>query len=270
MGMAMEKNNKRLLETDIKAIVLNHLRANDLITDTTSIINEFTVGNFSRRVDLAVTNEKHLIAYEIKSEADSLYRLTGQTAKYLEYFDKVIIVAASKHIKNVIETVPKHVGVWEILDGKVVIKQRGKIVTIKNKTSLIELMKANELLKLSNKLRLSPVSKNRKSLEKELLKASVAALREASLRFVTGRFSNTSSLFLKKTEGRLVLSEDIDFLSPYRKERNTITALNNEKEALWRAWEKCLEDQHLIMMSQTTRKQFFGVVPLEIRNLITA
>lgn len=266
----MARDNNRLLEVDIKAIVLNHLRSHKLITASASIINEFTVGNFSRRVDLAVGNEKHLIAYEIKSEADSLYRLAGQTNKYLEYFDKVIIVAASKHIKKVLETVPKHVGVWEIEGDKVIVKQRGKVVIIRNKSSLIELMKANELLKLSNKLRLSKVTKSRRSLEKALLGASVTALREASLRFVTSRFYNTSTLFLKKVEGKQVLPEDIDLLSPSRKERKATVALNKEKEALRKDWDRGLEDKHLIMMSQAKKKRTFGSIPMEIRNLITA
>lgn len=270
IGTAMTNKNKRLLEPDIKAMVLNHLISKERITPNTSIINEFTIGNYSRRVDLAIVNEKHLVAFEIKSEADTLNRLSGQTNKYLEYFDKVIIVAATKHIKKIVETVPKNVAVWEVINKQIKIRQRGKIVPIVNRARLIDLMKANELLKLSHRLNLTPVSKKRASLVSAVLKASVPELREASLRCLKDRYYNTSSLLFKKIEGNQVFPEDIDLLSPYRRKRQSIIALNKERETLWQVWEKCIEDQHLIMMSQSKRKQIFGTVPVEISNLITA
>jgi len=74
---------ERLLEPQIKALIINYLRSKNKLNQDTTVINEFTVDGYSRRVDLLVADKKHFIAFEVKSEADSLTRLEGQTQKYL-------------------------------------------------------------------------------------------------------------------------------------------------------------------------------------------
>ena len=137
-------NNKRALEPELKAMLLNHLRNRKSLSCSDTIMNEFTVGDFSRRVDLALIRDCELIGFEVKSEADSLYRLEGQTQKYLEYFDKVVIVAASKHIPSILSLVPNNVGVWEVLGDRIVIRRRGIKKRISKKLSFIEMMRVSE------------------------------------------------------------------------------------------------------------------------------
>lgn len=261
----------RLLEPEIKAMVLNHLKNNGRLTQNTSIINEFTVDNFSRRVDLAIIDKKHFIAYEIKSEADSLYRLNGQTEKYLEYFDKVVIVAAPKHINKILDTVPQNVAVWEITSKQIKVKQRGKFISIRDKRKQIDLMKVNELLKLSNKLGLPYKSKNRHSLGKELQGVSIKTLREAALDYIRVRFEMTSSLFLSSIDGSQARPKDIELLSLYREERKYIKAKKEEKDLLWNNWGLAFnEDLNLITMSQEKSEPLFGGIPKNIQALMAA
>lgn len=263
-------SQERLLEPDIKALVLNHLKANGRLTHDTSIINEFTIDRFSRRVDLAAIEEKSLVAFEIKSEADSLYRLEGQVEKYLKYFDKVIIVAASKHIKQITKTVPSHVGVWEVSNGKIKIKRSGRRISIRDKSSLIDLMKANELLKLSNRLNLTPSSKTRLHLEAALQRSPSGTLKRAAIQYIKERFHGTYSLFLNKVADNQVSPEDIQLLSPYKKERLAMKKLS-ENNTIWNKWGENLNvDPHLATMSKRNDELIFGEIPAHIQELISA
>lgn len=262
-------SKERLLEPDIKALVLNHLKDNGRLTHDASIINEFTIDKFSRRVDLAAIENKSLVAFEIKSEADSLYRLGGQVEKYLEYFDRVTIVAASKHIEQIIKTIPHHVGVWEVSSGKIKIKRPGKRISIRDKSRLIGLMKASELLKLSNKLNLTPPSKTRLHLEAALQESSSATLKQAAIQSIKERFYSTYSLFLNRVADNRVLPEDIQLLSPYRKERLALKELT-ENNAIWSNWSENLnEDPHLVTMSKRNDELMFGEVPTHIQDLMS-
>lgn len=261
----------RLLEPEIKAITLNYMLDKAQLIQGQIVINEFTLKSYSRRVDLLFTTQKHLIAVEVKSEADSLQRLSGQTSKYLEYFDKVIIVAASKHIQNIIRTVPKNVEIWEVCNGHIRIKQRGKIVPITNKAKLLDLMKANELLKLSSKLGLSTPSKNRRSAEKVLKKAPVNKLRQAVLENLAQRFSMTCSLFWQGIKNKEVSSKHIELLSPYKEKRLSLKAAKKEKELFWDSFFLSKDDDYYFReMTKKENKQIFGKPPKHIRQLMTA
>ena len=112
--MIKHSDSNKILEIDIKAIILEYLIAKSRLNENHSIISEFAVDRNSRRADLVIADDRRLTGFEIKSEADSLCRLTGQTEKYLDYFDKVIVVAAPKHISNIVKTTPKNVAIWEV------------------------------------------------------------------------------------------------------------------------------------------------------------
>lgn len=261
---------EKLLEPEIKAIVLNHLKENGRISEDTSIINEFTIDNYSRRVDLALANQNHLIAFEIKSEADSLFRLEGQVEKYLEYFDKVVIVAASKHIKSILQTAPKNVAIWEINKRSIAVRRRGKIEQIKNKEKLINLMKANELIKLSNQLGLSTKSKDRRTSEFALQNAPICTLREAALNSIKKRFLKTYSSFWQHARNTEIEPQHIDLLSPYKEGRESLKIKDANKQAFWEnLFSRDYEDPNLAKLSQKRDEPIFGQIPKEIKHLIT-
>lgn len=264
-------HKEKLLEPEIKAIVLNHLKENGRISGKTSIINEFTIDNYSRRVDLALANQNHLIAFEIKSEADSLFRLGGQVEKYLEYFDKVIIVAASKHIAGIFATAPQNVGIWEISKKGILVRRRGKIEQIRNKEKLTNLMKANELIKLSNQLGLSTQFKDRRSSVTALQNAPISTLREAALESIKKRFLQTYSSFWQHVRNSEVRPQHIDLLSPYKEGRESLKIRDANKQAFWEnLFTSDCEDLNLAKLSQKKDEPIFGRIPKEIEHLITA
>lgn len=75
---------------------------------TACMLTEFRAGVC--KADLVILNGT-ATAYEIKSERDSLTRLSNQVANYKRVFAKVYVIASEGHISSVLETVPNDVGV---------------------------------------------------------------------------------------------------------------------------------------------------------------
>lgn len=76
--------------------------------NTACMLTEFRAG--SCKDDLAILNGTATV-YEIKSERDSLARLTNQVENYKRVFAKVFVIASESHIAGVLDTVPGDVGV---------------------------------------------------------------------------------------------------------------------------------------------------------------
>lgn len=220
-------SNKQPLEPELKSIIINNLISKELLCPNSLIINEFTVGDFTRRVDLALIKSNRMFAVEVKSNADSLIRLQGQVSKYLDYFDKVIVATAPKHTSKALEVTPPNVAVWEIRGDKVIIKRKGRIKEINSKKELLEMMTIIELKKLNKKLNCSAPDQKRKSLELSLLKAPVSKLREGVFDFIQARYKSRNDKFFEKIDERLSTPDDLTYLSISRKNITRPETTNN-------------------------------------------
>lgn len=77
---------------------------------TTLVIDELGLDHGKCRADIAVING-HMTGYEIKSEVDTLNRLSSQVEKYNAVFDHSFVVLADRHFKSVINMIPKWWGI---------------------------------------------------------------------------------------------------------------------------------------------------------------
>ncbi|WP_449555113.1 sce7726 family protein [Lelliottia amnigena] len=185
-------SKEKMLESAIKALVIKNifLKVNNVETISNDfIIDEFSVANFSRRVDLIHSKNNQLFAYEIKSEFDSLARLQGQVDEYLTHFDKVTVVAAPRHIDKALLLTPKHVAVWEVAGNKLKIVRRGKTTPITDKMKFIRMMTLIELLSLAKKSKIEIKDKKRKIVELSLLSIPTKCLREEAINNLRKRYS---------------------------------------------------------------------------------
>ena len=73
------------------------------------IIEENTVG--SSRADIVMITNDILTGIEIKSDADTYVRLSGQVKDYDRYFDKNIVVVGTTHALHIEEHVPPYWGI---------------------------------------------------------------------------------------------------------------------------------------------------------------
>ncbi|MBI4558614.1 MAG: sce7726 family protein [Candidatus Hydrogenedentes bacterium] len=76
----------------------------------TLVVNELGLKHGRYRADIAVING-HFIGFEIKSDEDSLGRLTEQVQAYSDVFDRVTVVVGIKHADVVSSKVPDWWGV---------------------------------------------------------------------------------------------------------------------------------------------------------------
>lgn len=74
------------------------------------IIHEFPIPRPSSRIDIALINGR-ISGYEIKSDVDSLTRLSSQVSSYRKIFEHLCVVTTPKKSRSVLEKTPSWCGV---------------------------------------------------------------------------------------------------------------------------------------------------------------
>lgn len=76
------------------------------------IFEELVIGK--SRADAILVKENEILGFEIKSDKDSLVRLTTQVKNYERFCDKCYIVTGVHYIDRIEEAVPQHWGIYDI------------------------------------------------------------------------------------------------------------------------------------------------------------
>lgn len=109
-----------LRDFEIRTALKHHL--SDQYGGNTLILDELEIKNGRARVDLAIICS-YLHGFEIKSDSDTLQRLSMQANIYNSVMDRITLVVGTRHIYDAIEIVP---GWWGIklaqmgINGKVI------------------------------------------------------------------------------------------------------------------------------------------------------
>ena len=265
-------NSNRLLETEIKASIINFLLINNLISFDTLLLNEYSIDRHSRRVDLLAIIKNTSIAFEIKSEADSLRRIDGQIEKYLNFFDKLIIVAAPKHINEILRTSPKNVAIWQISSQGISIVQTGQIRRISNKFNLLKLMTVRELTILANQTISTSGYKHRNELENILKDVPLRLLRASYFANIAAKYSKPNHNFWEKVkQHNCATVQDISLLSLYQTQRNTLKQKSaNKLMTLEKLLKNSIDDSALLEASTKSKAPIFGQIPNDIKSMLYA
>lgn len=94
--------------------------------NTACMLNEFRAG--ACKADLAILNGTATV-YEIKSERDSLARLTNQLVNYQKVFASVNVIASESHVDDVLAIVPHHIGVLRLTRRYTIEIMRDAVIT---------------------------------------------------------------------------------------------------------------------------------------------
>jgi hypothetical protein len=97
-------------EAQIRSQLVSRLHHRYAADPTTVIRQELGLCAGARRVDLAVINGE-LSGFEIKSDQDTLVRLSGQAEVYGRVLDRVSIVTTDKYLHHAVEILPAWWGV---------------------------------------------------------------------------------------------------------------------------------------------------------------
>lgn len=103
-------------DIDIRVVLDQALRKNRQNDLTTLIRHELGIEMGTRRVDVAVLNG-HFAGWEIKSDQDTLRRLTDQAASYSRVMDYMTLVTTEKYLDKASKIVPEWWGITEAVQN---------------------------------------------------------------------------------------------------------------------------------------------------------
>lgn len=125
--------------------------------NSSTMITELRVG--SNKADCVIINGQS-VCYEIKTEFDSLKRLHEQVSTYSKVFEKVYVVCAKNHIKNVIDIVPSDVGIIELTENGALkeLRKAKNIVNEIDRELMISSLRKPEYVYIAEKLTKKPLT----------------------------------------------------------------------------------------------------------------
>ncbi len=134
---------------NIKTILIDYLLKNYNIEFIASEV-PYLFGY--RRADLVAMINNNMVAFEVKSELDSLVKLEVQIKDYVDVFNKVYVVLAKKFEKYaVISKLSKKVGIIYIYkNGEIIIHRKAKEQKILNPQKLVYFFRKDEMNKINN------------------------------------------------------------------------------------------------------------------------
>lgn len=124
------------------------------------VIPELDICNGEARIDIAIVNG-HMHGLEIKSEQDTLARLTNQIYVYSKVFDYLTLVVAESHIETAKNMLPDFWGIWQASMRKSVSLKRVRQAHINREIhpyALCQFLWKDELITLSSLFGISKVT----------------------------------------------------------------------------------------------------------------
>lgn len=222
-------------EKKIKAIILQKWREEKRVSKKDVVASEYVLGTNGRRVDLALLGAS-FVGVEIKSDYDSLNRLSDQIAVYQHCFDRVIVVCGSKHVDQCLTELPKHVEIWQVPRTETPIKRRPAVLDFAANREVM-----SRLFTVSQLRRLVPSSEkraSRKDLLREVSNLPSEQLRDAMTECFRSKFGASSDNFWRSVGRRKIAVDDIANLSRFLHERLQLQEYRQENEAFWSEWRK--------------------------------
>ncbi|MGL6246004.1 sce7726 family protein [Pseudomonas sp.] len=209
-------------EKEIKTTVLDKLLKTGQIDFSSLVFSEMNLARKARRVDLGYIRNQEMVAIEIKSEKDSLFRLAGQLEEYRKYFDRVIVAVAGKYVEGVLAIADDDVAVWEVTSDGLKVIRKGRLIKNISKQNYLELMTKREVSLLARRVGIIPSDIAMYELKIEvssrLSKISKSDVKDILLDGISKRFSMPSNRFLAKVCAfGSVRPSDVILLSPYLK-----------------------------------------------------
>jgi hypothetical protein len=192
-------------EAQVKSATLSRIRQAAGRSRKPIVTAEFSLGDSGIRADLAVFAGE-LIGLEIKTEKDTLRRLSSQMKAYCRYFHHAVAIVAPSHLRNLTEEHIQGASLW----------------TYDSRGLLTELHRgrANHV---------DPAVLETVLTQAERRKLDFYAAMEA-------RYGGTSKIFWRSVARRPIKAEDLKLLSRFADSRAQAERFAAEREAQWSHW----------------------------------
>lgn len=134
-------------DLDIRVVLSKFLHDKFVLHDPTCVLlDEFGLCQGAARIDMAVING-HIHGFEIKSEQDTLYRLTQQLSVYSKTLDYLTLVTNKKHLHELRSVLPKWCGIMVVDEkGDIHEKRAAKLNHYIDPSSLVQLLWRDEAI----------------------------------------------------------------------------------------------------------------------------
>lgn len=107
------RHTDMMRDSDVRAAVKGWLEVEHARDPHTRIVEEMGIWSGSVRIDIAVINGE-LHGFELKSERDTLIRLSNQETLYSQVFDRMTLVTAQRHLEKAVDQIPDWWGVTTV------------------------------------------------------------------------------------------------------------------------------------------------------------
>ncbi|WP_119254564.1 sce7726 family protein [Shinella zoogloeoides] len=235
----MDIVNSRATEATLKAKFLEFLLSDGKITRRSLVSNEYQVHGATRRADLAILERGRFVGVEIKSEFDSLSRLQGQTAAYLQVFDDVYVLVAEKHRASAAKMLCAAVSLYSISDAGFITEVRGRQSLDRpdeetRKSAILHALPKTTLQRLAMRF---DGRHSRRELMEVLRGHPLDELRSALLAEFKQRYSATSkSFWALVSRRRTVAASYLPVLSRFASTRKRANDHSEEQKSRWELW----------------------------------
>lgn len=209
--------SQKLNAVQIKTILIDYLLDN---YDIEFIATEVPYLFGFRRADLLAMVDNNTVSFEIKSELDSLSKLSEQINDYIDVFNEVYIVLAEK-FKNspLISKIPQKVGILYIdMNDKIIYFRKAKVQKILKKEKLIYFFKKDDLNKINN---IDPKLSLRKTREIFLKNNTTKKIIEYSKDILRNKYLNQYKKFIQE-KGKYTIEEDLLLITGTGKNNHTL------------------------------------------------
>lgn len=116
---------------------------------------EFPFLNGRRRADIICSNDKHLIAFEIKSDYDSLSTLQEQVDDYKKCFNSTYVICGEKHLQKIKENKKIDAGIILFKNNEFILLRKAKLrirLDVRARLSMCELSFLKKMSSKKNKM----------------------------------------------------------------------------------------------------------------------
>lgn len=175
--------------------------------------HEVMYGTCGKIADLILLYKGETYAVEIKSDSDSLNRIDGQLHEYKKMFNYVVVVCGEKYKKELIQRLPKDVGLYQVLSNSSVHEiKRPRKRTRLDKTEMLFSVKTSYLKKKAD----FPTSHiGADAIRNKFAKKRTSYIQEILYEYWISKISPAFSSFLSD-RGSQTLPVDLANFSSYR------------------------------------------------------
>lgn len=206
------KNNIHIAD-NLKAAFIDYIL--DHFDDSVIIGHEVMYGSSGMFVDLILLYKGETYAIEVKSDADSLYRIDNQIKEYKKQFNYVIVVCGEKHLKTLRDKLPKGIGLY-LFDNNAQITQIRKASsrTRLNKEEMLFSIKTSYLTKMAD---FPTTNMGPDAIRNKYAKKRISCIQETLYNYWASRLKTNYQNFMSE-RGSQTIPSDLSNFSSFRVE----------------------------------------------------